>query len=206
MTNSFRLTCAAIALTIAAAANASAQVGKSLGVVDANTIAERDLAALPHMTPAIAKSVVAKRPFGSITELHAALLAQGLTAAQAMEIYPKAFVHINLNTATADEILLVPGAGRKMTIEFPEYRPWKTWAQFDRQIGKYIGGAENAQKLAQYTFIPMNANTASDADLLTVPGATQAWVDKVKQGRPYKTTADLEKAAGKINARFFVVE
>jgi DNA uptake protein ComE-like DNA-binding protein len=52
----------------------------------------------------------------------------------------------------------------------------------------------------------MNANTASDADLLTVPGATQAWVDKVKQGRPYKTTADLEKAAGTVNARFFVVE
>jgi DNA uptake protein ComE-like DNA-binding protein len=201
-----RLTCAALALTIAAAATASAQVGKSFGVADANTIAESDLAALPHMTPAIAKALVAKRPFNSITEMHAFLLGQGLTAAQAMELYPKAFVHINLNTATADEILLVPGAGRKMTIEFPEYRPWKTWAQFDRQIGKYIGGAENAQKLAQYTFIPMNANTASDADLLTVPAATQAWVDKVKQGRPYKTAADLETVAGKTNARFFVVE
>jgi DNA uptake protein ComE-like DNA-binding protein len=158
------------------------------------------------MTPAIAKAMVAKRPFNSITEMHAFLLGQGLTREQAMELYPRAFVHINLNTATADEILLVPGAGRKMTIEFPEYRPWKTWAQFDRQIGKYIGGAENAQKLAQYTFIPMNANTAIDADLLTVPGATQAWVEKLKQGRPYKTAGDLEKALGRPNARFFVVE
>lgn len=201
-----RVTCAAVALTVAVAANASAQVAKSFGVVDANTIAEKDLAALPHMTPAIAKAVVAKRPFKSITELHALLLAQGLTQEQAMELYPKAFVHINLNTATSDEILLVPGAGKKMTIEFPEYRPWKTWAQFDRQIGKYIGGAENAQKLAQYTFIPMNANTAADADLMTVPGANQAWVDKLKAGRPYKTAADLEKAAGKASARFFVIE
>ena len=201
-----RMGCAALALTVSAAAGASAQVAKSFGVVDANTIAEKDLAALPGMTPAIAKAFVAKRPFNSITELNTFLLGQGLTAEQAMALYPKVFVHINLNTATADEILLVPGAGRKMTIEFPEYRPWKTWAQFDRQIGKYIGGAENAQKLAQYTFIPMNANTAGDADLMTVPGANQAWVDKLKKGRPYKTAADLEKAVGKTQARFFVVE
>jgi len=202
-----RVTCAAVALAMTMAANASAQVAKSFGVVDANTIAEKDLAALPGMTPAIAKAFVAKRPFNSITELNAFLLGQGLTAEQAMALYPKVFVHINLNTATAEEILLVPGAGRKMTIEFPEYRPWKTWAQFDRQIGKYIGGAENAQKLAQYTFIPMNANTAVDVDLMTVPGANQAWVDKLKKGRPYKTAADLEKALGsKTQARFFVVE
>jgi DNA uptake protein ComE-like DNA-binding protein len=201
-----RLTCAAVALAMTLAVNASAQVAKSFGVVDANTIAEKDLAALPNMTPAIAKALVAKRPFNSITELNAFLLGQGLTAEQAMAFYPKAFIHINLNTATAEEILLVPGAGRKMTIEFPEYRPWKTWAQFDRQIGKYIGGAENAQKLAQYTFIPMNANTAVDVDLMTVPGANQAWVDKLKKGRPYRTAADLEKALGKTQARFFVVE
>ena len=201
-----RRTCVALALAMAVAGSASAQVAKSFGVVDANTIAEKDLAPLPNMTPAMAKAVVAKRPFNSITELNAVLLANGLTPAQAMELYAKAFVHINLNSATADEILLVPGAGRKMTIEFPEYRPWKTWTQFDRQIGKYIGGAENAQKLAQFTFIPMNANTAVDADLLTVPGANQAWADKLKAGRPYKTAADLEKAVGKTNARFFVVE
>jgi len=99
----------------------------------------------------------------------------------------------------------VPGAGRRMAREFPEYRPWRTYAQFDKEIGKYVG-AEATAKLAQYTFIPMNANSASDADLMTVPGATQAWVDAVKKGRPYKTAADLEKTAGKAQARFFVVE
>ena len=40
-----------------------------------------------------------------------------------MEFYTKAFIHVNLNTATREEILLIPGAGRRMTIEFPEYRP-----------------------------------------------------------------------------------
>ena len=92
-----------------------------------------------------------------------------------------------------------------MTREFAEYRPWKTWSQFDREIGKYVG-PEATAKLAQYAFIPMNANTASDVDLMTVPGATAAWVDTVKKGRPYKGAAELEKTAGKAQARFFVVE
>ena len=192
-------------LAVAMTAGVSAQVGKSQGVVDVNTAAEADLAGFPHMTPAIAKALAAKRPFASVTELNAFLLSQGLTAEQAMAFYAKAFVHINLNTATNEEILLVPGAGRRMAREFPEYRPWKTYAQFDREIGKYVG-PEATAKLAQFTFIPMNANTASDADLLTVPGANQAWVDTVKKGRPYKTAADVEKTAGKAQARFFVVQ
>ena len=201
-----RTLCAAAALTIITAAAPLAQVGKPLGVMDINTMSESDLGVLPNLTPAIAKALVATRPFLSITELHAFLLGQGLTAEQAAAVYPKAFVHINLNTATPEEIILVPGAGRRMVREFPEYRPWKSWAQFDKEIGKYVGGAENAHKLAQYTFIPMNANTASDADLLTVPGATQAWVTKFKTGRPFKAAADVEKAAGKANARFFVLQ
>src|SRR4029079_19456015 len=114
--------------------------------------------------------------FSNIKDLNALLLAQGLTAEQAMAFCAKAFGHINRNTATSEEILLVPGAGRRMTREFAEYRPWKTYAQFDKEIGKYVG-AEATAKLAQYTFIPMNANTAPDADLMTVPGATKSWAD-----------------------------
>ncbi len=200
-----RSACAALALTLTVAAAASAQVGKSQGVVDINAMGESEIAALPGLTPAIAKALIAKRPLTSPTELNTFLASQGLTPEQAMAVYQKAFVHINLNTATSEEILLVPGAGRRMVREFAEYRPWKTRAQFDKEISKYVG-AEATAKLAQYTFIAMNANTASDADLMTVPGANQAWADKVKQGRPFKSAADLEKAIGKGHARFFVLE
>jgi DNA uptake protein ComE-like DNA-binding protein len=201
---SSRTICGVLALALALAASAAAQVGKSQGVLDVNTMSEADLGVLPNLTPAIAKALAAKRPFVSPTELNAFLIAQGLTAEQAMALYPKAFVHINLNTATPEEILLVPGAGRRMVREFAEYRPWKTWAQFDKEIGKYVG-AEATAKLAQYTFIPMDANSASDADLMTVPGASPAWIETVKKARPYKTAAELEKALGKAQARFFIV-
>ena len=173
-----------------------AQVGKSQGVVDVNTVAEKELGSFPGMTPAIAKGLLARRPFMSATELNTFLLAQGLTQEHAMAFYGKAFVHINLNTATSEEILLVPNAGRRMAREFAEYRPWKTWAQFDKEIGKYVG-AEATAKLAQYTFIPMDANAATDEALMTIPGADAALVAKIKSGRPYKTAADLEQVVAK---------
>lgn len=202
----------AVALIAGAGINLHAQIGKSLGVVDVNTVAEKTLATFAAMTPATVKAIVAKRPFASPVELNTFLLAQGLTQKQADAFYEKAFVHINLNTATAAEILLVPRAGKKMAHEFDEYRPWKTWAQFDKEIGKYVG-ADATARLGQFAFIPMNANTASDDALMTIPGATAALVSKIMKGRPYKVIADVEQALakgatsaeGKRVARYLVV-
>jgi DNA uptake protein ComE-like DNA-binding protein len=175
---------------------AAAQVGKSLGVVDANTAPEKDLLAMPHMTPAIVKGLLEKRPFASITDLNAYLLSQKLTQEQVNEFYGKAFVHINLNTATAQEILLVPGAGKRMAHEFEEYRPWKSYAQFDKEIGKYVGAEKTAQ-LAQYTFIPVRLNTATDADILSIPGTGQRMLREFKEYRPWKTKEQFIKEIGK---------
>jgi DNA uptake protein ComE-like DNA-binding protein len=181
---------------VSAAAGAQAQVGKSLGVTDANTVSEKELLTMPHMTPAVVKGLIGKRPFGSITELHAYLLGQKLTPEQAMAFYEKAFVHINLNTATPEEILLVPGAGKRMVHEFDEYRPWKSYAQFAKEIGKYVG-ADGAARLAQYTFIPVRLNTASDADFLTIPNVGPRMVGEFKEYRPWKTKEQFMKEIGK---------
>ena len=129
---------------------ASAQVGK---LVDPNTATESDLQALPHMTPAIVKGMIEKRPFKTVVDLNKYLLDQKLTPDQAKEFYGKAFVLINLNTGTKEEFLLIPRVGSRMSGEFEEYRPWKAWTQFDKEIGKYVGQAET-DRLKQYFFIP----------------------------------------------------
>ena len=187
---------AAFALVLSLAAPAIAQVGKSLGVVDANTISEADLTKLPGMTPAIAKAVLAARPFDSITAFNTFLLGQKLTQEQANEIYKHAFVHINLNTATGEEILLVPGAGKRMAHEFAEYRPWKSYAQFEKEIGKYVDAKEVA-RLAQYTFIPLNINTATAEQVMTIPGAGKRMAHEFEEYRPWKSQAQFEKEIGK---------
>jgi len=194
--NTKHLVAAAVLAVVATAVPARAQVGKSLGVVDANTAPEKDLLAMPHMTPAIVKGLIEKRPFASIADLNAYLVSQKLTQEQANAFYSKAFVHINLNTATPAEILLVPGAGKRMVHEFDEYRPWKTYGQFDKEIGKYVGAEQTAQ-LAQYTFIPIKLNTATDADILSIPGAGQRMVREFKEYRPWKTKEQFIKEIGK---------
>jgi DNA uptake protein ComE-like DNA-binding protein len=174
--------------------SSKAQVGK--GLIDPNVASEAELRNLPNMTPAIVKSLMEKRPFLNVMDLNAFLLSQKLTPAQATEFYRKAFVQINLNTAIADEFMLIPGSGKRMSAEFAEYRPWKNWAQFDKEIGKYVGQQET-DRFKQYMFIPLNLNTASDEDLLTVPGAGQRMMKEFKEYRPWKTKEQFDKEIGK---------
>jgi DNA uptake protein ComE-like DNA-binding protein len=132
------------------AAPGRAQVGN---LVDPNTAAESELQQLPNMTPVIAKAMVEHRPFKSVVELNRFLLDQKLMPEQAKAFLAKAFVPINLNTGTREEFMLIPGVGARMAAEFAEYRPWKTWAQFDKEIGKYVG-QQQTDRFKPYVFIP----------------------------------------------------
>ena len=177
------------------AVGVGAQVGKA-GVEDLNAVPEATLAAMPGMTPAIAKAFVEKRPFATIVEANTFLLGEKLTPEQLAVVYEKAFIPLNLNTATNPEILLVPKIARRMTIEFAEYRPWKTFAQFDREIGKYVGQPET-DRLKQYVFIPLDLNTATDEQFLTIPNMARRMLVEFKEYRPWKTKEQFDREIGK---------
>ena len=140
-----------LALLALLAGPVGAQVGKEL--VDPNAAAESVLKELPFMTPAIVKSMLEQRPFKTVIELNKLLLDQKLTTVQTRELYRRAFVRINLNTGTREEFLLIPGVGSRMAAELMEYRPWKTWTQFDKEIGKYVGQQET-DRLKLYVILP----------------------------------------------------
>ena len=150
MKSVIRLVVTALAF-VGLVAVADAQTGKPVTIVDANTVSAAELAKLPHMNADLAKAVIAKRPFKTIKDLDAAL--STLTPQQRGELYTKVFVPINLNTATDEEILLIPGLGNRMLREFKEYRPYTSLAQFHREIGKYVNDTELA-RLEQYVMVP----------------------------------------------------
>jgi DNA uptake protein ComE-like DNA-binding protein len=179
------------ALAALAPAMVTAQVGKPVTIVDANIATEKELAALPHMNAALVKSVIDKRPFQTVSELNA-LLGQTLNAEQLKELYGRLFVHLNLNTATREEILMIPNAGNRMVREFFEYRPYKSLAQFHREIDKYVDETELA-RLEQYVFVPIDLNTASDADILTIPGSGPRLLREFKEYRPYKSMEQFRR-------------
>ncbi len=181
-------------------APASAQVGKSPSLLDPNLATEQQLVKVPHLTPALVKGIMDKRPFLTMSELNA-VLSPTLGRDQLAEVYARMFVHLNLNTASKDEILMIPGVGNRMLHEFEEYRPYRTLSQFNREIGKYVKADELA-RLESYVFVPMNLNTASDADLLTIPGLGNRMLHEFKEYRPYRDMAQFRREIGKyVNAR-----
>ncbi len=183
--------CLALLLTGAVVA----QVGKSDTLLDPNVASKEKLAALPHMTEEIVKTILDGRPFLGMPKLDAEL-AKHLDAEKRKELYGKMFIAVDLNTAKADEIQLIPGAGKKMAREFAEYRPWKSFAQFRREIGKYVDEKEVA-RLEQYVFIPLDLNTASEADFMTIPGVGKKMAHEFEEYRPWKSFEQFRREIGK---------
>ena len=189
-----------ISLAAGLSGPAYAQLGRQQGLVEPNMATEQELSALPHMNATLVKGILEHRPFLSMKELDA-FLAASLSKEQSTELYGKMFLHINLNSASADEIRMIPGAGNRMAREFQEYRPFKSFAQFRKEIGKYVDEKEVA-RLEQYVFIPIHLNTASDEDIQTIPGLGRRMLREFKEYRPYDTIEKFRKEIGKyVNAK-----
>lgn len=185
----------AAALTSAAlTTTAYAQVGRTAGMLDPNLATEAELTAVPNITPELAKTIVGKRPFLRPSEFTAALA--GLTKEQQAQTYAKLWLHLDLNSASDEEILSVPGIGNRMLRECREYRPYKALAQFKREMGKYVK-PEEVDRMAGYVFVPMDLNTASDEDLLTIPGLGPRMLKEFKEYRPYKAVEQFRREMGK---------
>ena len=183
-----------IALVLFCANPSGAQVGQSQ-LVNPDLANEKELLALPHMNAAIVKTIIDQRPFLQMADLNA-LLAKSLSKEQLADLYGKMFVQINLNSASQEEILMIPGTGNRMLREFREYRPYKTLAQFRKEIGKYVDQKELA-RLEQYVFVPVPLNSASDEDILSIPGAGKRMLREFKEYRPYKNIEQFRKEIGK---------
>ena len=55
------------------------------------------------------------------------------------------FVPMNLNKATAEAFMTIPRMTQRMVHEFEEYRPYTSFDQFRREIGKYVDEKEVAR-------------------------------------------------------------
>ena len=155
-------------LSMLLAGTAFAQVGNNTSLLNPNLAGREELVALPQLDEARVDAILDERPFLDMSELHV-LLSRSLSEAQLTALYAQLFIPINLNTATREAILSIPSVGDRLAREFEEYRPYKAIAQFRRELGKYVSDAEVA-RMEQYVFVPLNLNTATPEDLLTIPG------------------------------------
>lgn len=139
---------ALLGLMFAAAMPAVAQTT----LINANTASEAQIASVPGLAP-LAATIIAKRPYANPTALDAVLADGKIAPDQRKLIYTRFWAPLNLNTATTEDIMLIPGMSPRMANEFREYRPYKAIGQFRHEIGKYVPKEEVA-RLEQYVFVP----------------------------------------------------
>ena len=120
------------------------------GMIDPNSASDADLTAA-GVPAAVAAAVVAGRPYKTMVDVDK-VLAKTLSEKARDSVYATVWIPIDLNTATGDEILLIPGVGSRMRHEFEEYRPYTSIEQFRREIGKYVDKDEVA-RLEKYVAI-----------------------------------------------------
>ena len=111
------------------------------GILDANSATAEELSGIGENAATV---IVEGRPFKTIGELNAAL-GSSMSEDDLEALYGKVFVPINLNSASRDDILLIPGVGGRMAHEFEEYRPYTSMEQFRREMAKYVDDEEVAR-------------------------------------------------------------
>lgn len=111
--------------------------------------------------------------------------------ASAQETQAAPAAPINLNTATEDELMSIPGMGERMMDEFLEYRPYSNIMGFRAEIGKYVDEAQ-LDTWQQYVFVPTDPNTATMEQLTALKGVDEATAQTIINNRDYADWGALE--------------
>ena len=177
------------------AAPSMAQVGENLGLLNPNLASADELAAVPGLNNTVVEEILAGRPFLSMLEFHEAIEGH-VSESTYDQLYGALWVPIDLNDVTNEEILLIPGVGNRMLHEFEEYRPYIALPEFHREIGKYVDDEELA-RLAQYVYVRIDLNSASEAEILSIPGVGPRMQREFEEYRPYAAMAQFSREIGK---------
>lgn len=164
-------------------------------ILDPNFATVQEMEQLPIMNPDLAEQLAQERPFINMTEFDTFIGAR-LDSTSKANLYKSLFLPINLNTASREEILLVPGIGERMAREFEEYRPYVDIEQFRREMGKYVDEDE-VDRMQQYVFVPIDLNTATDEQILAIPGIGDRMLREFKEYRPYTNMEQFRREMGK---------
>jgi DNA uptake protein ComE-like DNA-binding protein len=138
------------ASTAPAESAAPAAEASSSGMLDPNSASAEEIGAIPGLNPTVVGEIVNGRPYDDMRAVDKKLGA--LSEAQRDTVYNHLWKPLDLNSASKEEIELIPGVGPRMRHEFEEYRPYTSMDQFRKEIGKYVDANEVA-RLERYVMI-----------------------------------------------------
>ena len=112
--------------------------------LDPNLATAAALTAIPGMTDSIALAVIAARPYTSMLGVDT-VLKRHLSDAQRDSTYTRLWIPLDVNTASSDEILLIPGVDARVRHELEHYRPYADIDDFRRRFGGRVARTEVAR-------------------------------------------------------------
>jgi len=119
--------------------------------IDLNDATSEEIGLIPGVGERMTHEFEEYRPYTAMAQFHREI-GKYVDDEEVERLARYVYVRIALNTATGEEILNIPGVGRRMRHEFEEYRPYESMAQFRREIGKYVDDNE-VERLARYVEI-----------------------------------------------------
>lgn len=118
--------------------------GRLFVTINLNTAPREAIRLIPGVTDRMAFEFEEYRPYTSLEQFRREI-GKYVNAAEVARLEQYVFVPMNLNRATGAAFLTIPGMSDRMVHEFEEYRPYTSFEQFQREIGKYVDAKEVAR-------------------------------------------------------------
>ena len=114
---------------------------------------------------------------------------------QAVPTNAVAWPKYNLNAASTEQFMSIPGTGERMTREFEEYRPYTSIGQFRAEIGKYVSPEEVAA-FERYLFVPVDPSQVDPDTMQQLPGVNADVAQSLADAGPYDSVDAFLSALG----------
>jgi DNA uptake protein ComE-like DNA-binding protein len=106
---------------------------------------------------------------------------------------------LDANTAVESDLLPLPHITPSLAKAIVERRPFKSVRDLDSLLQPL--SREQRGELYGRLFVPINLNTATDAEILTIPRLGQRMLREFKEYRPYTSMVQFRREIGKYVSR-----
>lgn len=103
---------------------------------------------------------------------------------------------LNPNDATAEQLAAVTGIASALQKEIIAERPFPSMIEFNALVRKTLS-AEDASKIYEQVFVPINLNSAKSEEIALIPGMSQRMVREFLEYRPYADLSVFDREIGK---------